>query len=81
MSEIVLPTVERRLEVEKHTFVNPVRYPDSAALLDYWRASTFYEPAWEQSVANDIDVHFSTHGSFVLEKHVMAALGRNVRMS
>ena len=25
MSEIVLPAVERRLEVEKHTFVNPVR--------------------------------------------------------
>ena len=80
MSEIVLPTVERRLEVEKHTFVNPVRYPDPEALLGYWRASTFYEPACEQSVAHDIDVHFSAHGSFVLEKHVMAALGRNVRM-
>jgi len=79
MREIVLPTIERRLDIEKHTFVNPVRYPDPEALLDYWRASTFYESACEPSVAHDIESHIAVHGGFVLEKHVMAALGRKER--
>ena len=76
MSETVLPTIARRLQLETRRFVNPVRYPDAAAVLDYWRASTFFDPAFEAAVTRDVEAHVAVHGEFVLEKHVMAAIGR-----
>jgi len=76
MNEIVLPTIARRLQLETRCFVNPVRYPDATAVLDYWRASTFFDPTFEAAVTRDIEAHVTVHGEFVLEKHVMAAVGR-----
>ena len=79
MEETVVPAIERGgLALETSTFVNPVRYPKPTALLDYWRASTFYEPAHEPAVVRDIEAHFATRDAFVVEKHVMAAVGRKV---
>jgi len=75
MNEIVLPTIARRLDLETRRFVNPMRYPDAAAVLDYWRASTFYEPTVEAAVIRDVEEHVAAHGEFVLEKHVLAAFG------
>lgn len=75
MNETVLPTIARRLDLETHRFFNPIRFPDSAAVLDYWRASTFFEPAVEAEVTRDVEAHVAAHGNFVLEKHVLAAIG------
>ncbi|MDP6475603.1 MAG: class I SAM-dependent methyltransferase [Alphaproteobacteria bacterium] len=78
MTETVLPVMARELRLETQTFVNPVRYPSPAALLDYWRNSTFFSAPHEAAVARDLAAHFERHGEFVLEKHVMAAIGRKV---
>ncbi len=62
--------------VTSETFVNRVRYPDSTSLMQYWRASTFYEPAHEADIERELDAHFAAHDEFVVEKHVMAAIAR-----
>lgn len=76
MSETVLPVMARELHLETQTFVNPVRYPSADAVLDYWRNSTFFSAHHEAAVAHDLGAHFERHGEFILEKHVMAAIGR-----
>lgn len=76
MEHEVAPALERRLALRRETFVNRISYPDASALLDYWRASTFYEPDCEDAVAADIAQHFRRHDAFVVEKHVMAAIGK-----
>ncbi len=76
MSETVLPVMARGLRVETQTFVNPVRYPGPDEVLNYWRNSTFFSAPHEAAVARDLAAHFERHGEFILEKHVMAAIGR-----
>jgi SAM-dependent methyltransferase len=78
MDETVVPIMRQRLGLEIRTFVNRVRYPSATALLDYWRASTFFSAPHEGAVARDIETHFERHDAFVVEKHVMAAIGRKV---
>ena len=48
----------------------------SQALISYLRASTFYSADHDELVARDIDRHFATEDTFIVEKHVMAAIGR-----
>ena len=76
MADIVVPVMDRELRLEKRTFVNPVRYPNPGEVLDYWRNSTFFSAPHEAAVARDVTAHFERHGEFVVEKHVMAAIGR-----
>ena len=75
MVEVVVPALNESLSVRRETFLNRVHYPDSETLLDYWRASTFYNGDKHEAVATDIEHHFSQHGEFVVEKHVMAVIG------
>ncbi len=75
MEDEVVPALERNLSVRRETFVNHVRYPSPDAVMDYWRASTFHDPSCEAAVARDIDAHFRRSGEFIVEKHVMAAIG------
>ena len=74
--EVVPALRETGAAVTAEKFVNRVRYPDATSVMQYWRASTFYEPAHEVDIARDLDAHFSGHDEFVVEKHVMAALAR-----
>lgn len=74
MLEEVIPVLEKRTTLRTETFVNPVRYPDTDAVMDYWRKSTFYDASKEQAVRADIAAHVSEFGCFVIEKHVMAAI-------
>lgn len=77
MTGDVVPALrETGAAVTAEKFVNRVRYPDAESLMQYWRASTFYEPAHEAGIARDLDAHFAAHGEFVIEKHVMAAIAR-----
>lgn len=76
MEETVIPKLSSLMKVEQRTFVNRIRYPSADEVLNYWRASTFFSPTHEKSVERDIRKHFEQHGEFVIEKHVMAAVGR-----
>ena len=76
MEHDVLPVLSARLDVQKEIFVNPVRYPQARVLIDYWRSSTFYSASHEPAVIRDIEEHFTRHGHFIMEKHVMAYLAR-----
>ena len=77
MTEEVVPVLrDTGATVTSETFVNRVRYPDVTSLMQYWQASTFYEPAHEAGIARELDAHFSGHDEFVVEKHVMAAIAR-----
>ena len=46
------------------------------SLLAYWRASTFFNPERDGAVAREIEAHFEHADEFVVEKHVMAAIGK-----
>ena len=76
MQREVLPVLSQRLKISAETFVNPVCYPNTKALISYWKASTFYSPAHEKEVVRDIEKHVARHGHFIMEKHVMAYLAR-----
>lgn len=78
MEEEVLPPVTRDLDMRIETFVNEVRFPSAEALLRYWRATIFYDSRHEGAVERDVKAHFRRHDEFVVEKHVMAAIGRNI---
>lgn len=78
MGAEVIPTVmELGLSVEQSTFVNQIEYPNTEAVLKYWRASTFHNPVAEPNVARDLEEHFRRHDRFVVEKHVMAIIARS----
>ncbi|MDD5680704.1 MAG: class I SAM-dependent methyltransferase [Candidatus Omnitrophica bacterium] len=76
MNKEVYPALKAGCIVEEERFVNPIIYPDAEALLNYWRASTFYFAEHEDAVRRDIEDHFSAHKEFIVEKHVKAYIGR-----
>lgn len=76
MTDEVLPALESSLDVRTETFVNNIRYPSVDSVIDYWRASTFYDEAHEADVSRDLKVHFEQADEFVVSKHVMAAIGQ-----
>ena len=79
MTDSVLPALADGFNVATETFVNRVHYPSAAAVLAYWKASTFYDSSREALVARDLQRHFDVHGEFITEKHVMAAVARKVQ--
>lgn len=76
MEEDLYPILSKSCDVRKKTFVNRINYPDSAALVKYWKATTFYFPEFEQKIIEDLEAHFSHNKEFVVEKHVMAYIAR-----
>lgn len=76
MEQEVLPILKRFTDVRAITFSNQISYPSVSAVLDYWRASTFYSPAHEERVTEDLADHFNSHNNFVVEKNVIAYMGR-----
>ncbi len=76
MEEEVLPFLSKRCEMEQKIFVNKICYPNPESLIDYWKASTFYFPEYENKVSADINTYFLYHKEFVVEKHVMAIIAK-----
>jgi len=76
MESVVVPELSKHTSMRIETFVNPIRYPTTKALFDYWKATTFYSAEHEADVMRDFEEHFSTHGEFIVEKHVMACLAQ-----
>jgi len=77
MEAEVRPALETKCRVvEEHDFLNLICYPNAESFMEYWKASTFYEPKYEVKVKRDIEGHFSKYREFVIEKHVKAYLGR-----
>ncbi len=76
MTGDVLPTLQNCLDVHTETFVNSIRYPSVESVIEYWRASTFYDETREEDVIGDLKAHFERADEFTVTKHVMAAIGR-----
>ncbi len=74
MTEEVEPYLRDKAEIQTETFVNPVSYPSVQAVLDYWRKTTFFDPAKETDVTRDVEAHFGNADAFVVEKHVMGLI-------
>jgi len=74
MTEEVQSHLGERAKVRTETFVNPVSYPDVDAVLEYWRKTTFHEPSKESSIRSDLETHFASADTFVVEKHVMGLI-------
>ncbi len=75
----VLPILEEKCKIKTEFFFNEIRYPDTKTLMDYWRASTFYFPEFEDILIPDIEEYFSLGKEFVVEKHVMACIATKVK--
>jgi ubiquinone/menaquinone biosynthesis C-methylase UbiE len=71
----VLPVLEKKLKVEKKSFVNKIIYPDVSSVMNYWRSTTFFNKDFEKHVELDLIKHFELNNNFIVEKHVMAIIG------
>ncbi len=76
MKAEVLPILKENFNLEIITFVNPVTYPSVDYFMNYWKASTFYSANHEEGVLKDVQKYFDENGCLVVEKHVMACIGR-----
>jgi SAM-dependent methyltransferase len=76
MDEEVLPLLSKKHEIRQEVFVNRIHYPTAEALINYWKASTFYFLEFEYEVSKEINKYFSHHKEFVVEKHVMAIIAK-----
>ncbi|MDD5437308.1 MAG: class I SAM-dependent methyltransferase [Candidatus Omnitrophica bacterium] len=76
MEKDVYPLLKKEFDVKKEYFVNRIVYPDAKALIDYWKASTFYFPEFERDVVREMEGRFIQKGEFVVEKHVTAYIAK-----
>ncbi|MCK4793152.1 MAG: methyltransferase domain-containing protein, partial [Desulfobacteraceae bacterium] len=76
MEEEIYPVLLENCDVTKEQFINRIHYPSPKLLIDYWKASTFYFSEHEKNVKRDIEVYFSSHKEFIVEKHIMAYIAR-----
>jgi SAM-dependent methyltransferase len=60
--------------VELSTFENPVTFPTSEDLLEYWRSYHLYSPRHEAAFRQAAEGHFARHGRFTTVKVVRGAL-------
>ncbi len=79
MEKDVLSVLKKKCEVKQEYFTNTIVYPNAQALINYWKASTFYFPQYEKEILTELNGHFANHNDFVMEKHVMAILARRVK--
>jgi len=78
MEEEVIPVLSQDLQMTVSRFVNQVVFPNVDAVVEYWRASTFYSAPFDAIVTRDIEKHFQKIGNFVMEKHVLACVASKV---
>lgn len=76
MKEEIFPLLSKKCEIKQAIFVNKIHYPTAEALINYWKASTFYFPEFEDKVCKEINEYFSNRKEFVVEKHVMAIIAK-----
>ena len=76
MTDEVEATLQGSLEVRAETFINSIQYPSIESVMEYWRASTFYDETREADVTRDLAAHFEQADAFDVAKHVMAIIGR-----
>lgn len=77
MENEVSPILDSKLMVESKCFVNRITFPDVGSVMDYWKSTTFYKSEFERKVRSDVVQYLKSKGEFVLEKHVMAIVGKN----
>lgn len=78
MEEEVIKILDPKTKLTAKTFLNTIRYPDAKSIMDYWRASTFYDPDYDETINNEINNHFKINPDFILEKHVMACIASKI---
>lgn len=66
------------LTVQSHKFKNEIRYPSIDAVMNYWKASTFYDEQVEEKVMKQLEATFLDNQAFSVSKHVIAYVaGKN----
>lgn len=74
--EVLKALSEEKLEIQINKFENKIVYPDLDSVLNYWKATTFYSKEKEPNIINELQEHFKSDEKFIVEKHVMAVIGR-----
>lgn len=74
--EVVVPYLRRNLKrVLIHHFDNRVTVDDSETLLNFYRATTYYDQAAEPAIKKLVDDQIQKHGNFSYEKHGILIAG------
>ena len=72
MSETILPEIKTHFkEFSFDTFVNPLSFPSSNSLIDYWKSYVLYEPNIEQEFIEKVESYFSKNNAFVTTKKIL----------
>ncbi|KKQ33506.1 MAG: hypothetical protein US49_C0001G0186 [candidate division TM6 bacterium GW2011_GWF2_37_49] len=78
MGDDVLPELSMQTRVQMKTLVNKIYFYSSDELVNYWRATTFYNFTHEKAVRLDIDSYFVKHDFFIIEKHIIAFIATKI---
>ena len=72
MSEKILPELKNQFKtISKDIFVNPLSFPSSNSLIDYWKAYALYESHIEEEFIKKVKLHFSKNNVFVTTKKIL----------
>ncbi len=72
MSEKILPELKNQFKtISKDIFVNPLSFPSSNSLIDYWKSYALYEPHIEEEFIKKVQSHFSKNNAFVTTKKIL----------
>ena len=64
------------MTIDYQYFVNTISYPNTAALMQYLKSTTFFNDEYYDQIKSDLDKHFIENDSFDVEKHVMALIAK-----
>jgi len=77
MSELILSEILKNFQkVTQHFFFNPMKFPNSQSLIDYWKSYVLFDPKIEGAFINNINIYFKNHKNFTTTKKVMGILAQ-----
>ena len=77
MTEVILPVVLKKFgNVTEYHFNNPIKFPNAAALIDYWKAYPLFDSFAEEVFANSAKKFFEQNSQFVTTKRVLGILAK-----
>jgi len=75
ITETILPEIIKIFSnVSKFYFSNPIRFPDSLSLINYWKAYYLYDASIEEEFTLKIVEHFKNQKEFICTKKVLGII-------
>jgi len=72
MTETILPELQKNFQaISKIYFENPIKFPNSSSLIEYWKSYILYDPTIENKFREQIKNYFDIKTEFITTKRVI----------